>query len=106
MQRFPSAREEAEALNLWGAILEDDDRYDVVVIDGRDRVNCLKHALERLTPSGVVLLDDSHRPRYAAAHEHAREAGFRSLRLQGLKPRGREIDETTIFYRDGNCLGI
>ena len=79
---------------------------DVVVIDGRDRVNCLRQALGALTPRGVILFDDTHRERYRDAFAIAREAGFRALSLDGLKPTGNEADETTIFYRDGNCLGL
>ena len=88
------------------AIHDENDPYDVVVVDGRDRVNSLEQSIDRLSPGGVILLDDSNRPRYAAAYDHARDAGFRALRLQGLKPRGKVMDESTLFYRDGNCFGI
>jgi predicted O-methyltransferase YrrM len=88
------------------AIHDGSDPYDVVVVDGRDRVNSLKQSIDRLSPGGVVLLDDSNRPAYSAAHDHARAAGFRALHFQGLKPRGKIMDESTLFYRDGNCFGI
>ena len=88
------------------AIHDGSDPYDVVVVDGRDRVNSLKQSIDRLSPGGVVILDDSNRPGYSAAHDHARAAGFRALRFQGLKPRGKIMDESTLFYRDGNCFGI
>jgi len=88
------------------AIHDGGNAYDVVVVDGRDRVNSLKQSIDRLSPGGVLLLDDSKRPRYQEAHDHARAAGFRPLHFQGLKPRGKVMDESTLFYRDGNCFGI
>lgn len=81
-------------------------QFDVVVVDGRDRVNCVKQALPALSPGGVILLDDSQRDEYREGIEFARENGFRALDLEGLKATGNGIDRTTVLYRDGNCLGI
>jgi predicted O-methyltransferase YrrM len=39
---------------------------DLVVVDGRARMACLEAAARRLAPGGMVLVDDSQRPRYAA----------------------------------------
>ena len=88
------------------AIAATNDRYDVVVVDGRDRVNCVKQSLRRLSPSGVLILDDSRRVRYVEAHDHVRELGYRAIGFQGLKPGDKVLDETTVFYRDGNCFNI
>ena len=80
--------------------------YDLVLIDGRDRLNCLKQSLLNLTPSGVIILDDSQRSAYSAAKAIASEIGLRSLTFSGLKPEGFEIEKSTIFYSENNCLGI
>lgn len=88
------------------AISEAGSGFDVVVVDGRDRVNCVKQALPALSPGGVLLLDDSQRERYREAVEFATARGFRALELEGLKATDCGIDQTTIFYRDGNCLGL
>jgi len=80
--------------------------YDFVVVDGRDRVNCLRQAVDRLTARGVVLLDDSQREEYAPGIAFARERGFSVLDFEGLKPTGKVIERTTLFYRRENCLGI
>jgi len=40
---------------------------DLVVVDGRARAACVEAAARRLAPGGLVLLDDSQRPRYASA---------------------------------------
>jgi len=81
-------------------------KYDVVVIDGRDRVNCLKQSIPFLSPKGVLLLDDSQRERYREGIDFALDIGFREISFEGLKPGGNEVDRTTILYRDQNCFGI
>lgn len=81
-------------------------KYDVVIVDGRDRVNCLKQSLDRLSDSGVVLLDDSQRERYQEGITFAEARGFKTLDFEGLKPASTATDRTTIFYRHDNCLGL
>ena len=88
------------------SISEFNQNFDVVIVDGRDRVNCVKQAINKLSDSGVILLDDSSRERYFEAIEFAKEKGFRSLNLEGIKPTGSFVDRTTILYRDNNCLSI
>ena len=80
--------------------------YDVVVIDGRDRVNCMKHAISSVTEAGVVLLDDSQREYYKEAIDYAAKRGFRMLSIEGPKVAAFGIHRTTVFYRHSNCLGI
>lgn len=80
--------------------------FDVVVVDGRDRVNCVKQSISALSARGVILLDDSQKEKYREGIEFARTRGFRALDLEGLKATGKGLDRTTLFYRDGNCLGI
>ena len=44
------------------------DPFDVVVIDGRDRINCAKASLTALKPDGVIVWDNSDRPDYDAGY--------------------------------------
>lgn len=84
----------------------DGPRYDVVVIDGRDRVSCAPYALAGLSPQGVIVWDNSDRGAYWKGFELLRQNGFRQLEFQGLGPVNLYPWETSIFYRDNNCLGI
>lgn len=43
-----------------------DNTFDVVLVDGRERVRCLRAALPKVRPGGVVIVDDTDRERYAA----------------------------------------
>src|SRR5690606_3416554 len=49
------------------AILNQEEEYDLIIIDGRKRVACLKNSIERIKPQGVVILDDAERPEYSEA---------------------------------------
>jgi hypothetical protein len=82
------------------------DHYDVVLVDGRDRVHCVKQSISALSAKGVILLDDSHRDKYQEAINYAKEMGFKILNLEGLKAAEAELYRTSIFYREGNCLEI
>jgi len=81
-------------------------RYDLVIVDGRDRVNCIKQSIKALSNQGVILLDDSYRERYNTVFNFAKDNGFFALSFEGLKPNKARVTKTTIFYRRKNCLGL
>lgn len=81
-------------------------KYDIVIVDGRDRANCVAQALDELTDRGVILLDDSDRQRYDWATKLAESRGFRTLVFESLKPGSSILEQTTLIYRDNNCLGV
>jgi hypothetical protein len=81
-------------------------KYDVIIVDGRDRVNCLKQSINALTDVGIVLLDDSERESYLEGIAYVMGKGFRTLDFEGLKPIWPEMSRATIFYRIDNCLYI
>ena len=88
------------------AILAESRNYDVVVIDGRRRVECSQYVPGRLTPRGIVIWDNSDRERYAQGLRQFERLGFRRLDLQGMAPRDTITSVTGILYRDGNLLGL
>lgn len=60
--------------------------FDLISIDGRVREACLAMALEHLSPDGLILFDDAHRPRYRAAIATAGASGWHVLRTRGSAP--------------------
>lgn len=44
-------------------------KFDLIVVDGRRRVDCLSAAKASLSPGGILLFDDSGRKRYRAGIE-------------------------------------
>ncbi|MHA4894065.1 class I SAM-dependent methyltransferase [Pedobacter sp. PWIIR3] len=81
-------------------------KFHVIIVDGRDRVNCCKQAISALTEDGVVVLDDSERAEYAEAHTFFKENGFKYLPFSGMAPGVIISKYTSIFYKSNNCLGI
>lgn len=57
--------------------------FDLIVVDGRARVESFRAAIPHLAPGGMVLFDDVERDRYAAALD---EPGFEVRVLRGLTP--------------------
>ena len=90
----------ARACSHWG------ERYDLVVVDGRDRVNCMRHSLAQLSIGGCLMLDDSERPDYAEGCELMAGMGFRRLNFWGMAPGLNYKKCTSVFYRPVNCLSI
>jgi hypothetical protein len=80
--------------------------FDIVVVDGRDRVRCAQAAPEGLASGGVIVWDDTERDQYRPGIEWLEARGFRRIEFVGLAPGKNLRSETSIFYREGNCLGI
>lgn len=55
---------ELEGADYIGAIAEAGGQFDLIVVDGRRRIECLAQAVPFLKPDGIVLFDDSARRRY------------------------------------------
>jgi hypothetical protein len=83
-----------------------DVKFDVIIVDGRDRVNCCKQAVEALSPGGVVVLDDSEREFYTEGIDFLKAYGFKQLSFSGISPGLFYNKATSVFYKADNCLGI
>lgn len=86
--------------------LTKDQKFDIIIVDGRDRVNCCKNCLPALSDQGVVVLDDSERDFYAPAVEFLTNAGFKHLSFSGISPGLFYRKSTSVFYKPNNCLGV
>lgn len=81
-------------------------KFNVIIVDGRDRVNCCLQGMEALTEDGVIVLDDSERDFYQPAIKALSSHGFKQLPFSGISPGLFYRKSTTIFYKENNCLGI
>jgi len=84
----------------------EDQLFDIIIVDGRDRVECAYQALTYLSENGVLILDDSWRKKYSIIFDYFKDNGFKYLSISGLKAGGLKIEKTTIFYRTNNVLNI
>ena len=83
-----------------------DDHFDVILIDGRNRVSCALLTSDMVTERGVILFDDSMREEYKEGIDHLVDKGFKRLDFEGIKPTSIKLYRTTLFYKPGNCLGL
>ena len=102
------ARRLHQAVEPDGAYCRASTRYqsDVIVIDGRDRVNCAKACVAGLTDGGVIIWDNSDRPRYEEGYAFLKAQGFKRLDFAGPGPVNFTPWMTSVFYRANNRLGI
>jgi hypothetical protein len=83
-----------------------EEKFDIIIVDGRDRVNCCKQAVDALSADGVVILDDSEREFYREGVDFLLKKGFKQLAFTGVSPGLFYRKATSVFYKDENCLGI
>ena len=78
------------------AIDAEEGAFDVIVIDGRARAACLRHAAGRLAEGGLIVFDNSHRTRYREAIARSR---FDEAIYRGLVPSLPHPDQTSLLTR-------
>ncbi|MDP9048570.1 MAG: class I SAM-dependent methyltransferase [Bacteroidota bacterium] len=83
-----------------------EETFDIIIVDGRDRVNCCKQAVRALSPTGVIVLDDSEREIYKEGIAFLMKNGFKELPFSGISPGLFYRKSTSVFYRPDNCLGV
>ncbi len=83
-----------------------EEKFDIIIVDGRDRVNCCKQAVSALSENGVVVLDDSEREFYREGISFLVSKGFKELPFTGISPGLFYRKSTSVFYKPDNCLDI
>lgn len=74
-----------------------DGSLDLVIIDGRARVECARHAMPKVKPGGLLLFDDTDRARYQPAIQML--SAWERHDFPGLKPGQRFPAQTSIWRR-------
>ena len=92
--------------NYTSHILENDTQFDVVIVDGRKRVECAKNAIKALKEGGVIIWDDADRDKYSEGCAYLTEQGFKSIDFVSLKPISTLQSQTSVFYKHNNCFNI
>jgi hypothetical protein len=86
----------------YARAIEDGAPWDIVVIDGRLRTTCARVAPRYLTPTGLVILDDSEMDTSLEAQATLAGYGLGRLDFWGFKPGIPTMTCTTAFGRDFN----
>src|ERR1700761_5508116 len=80
-----------------------EEMFDIIIVDGRDRVNCCKQAVKAVSENGVIVLDDSEREFYREGITFLKNAGFKELSFSGISPGLFYRKSTSVFYKADNC---
>jgi protein-L-isoaspartate O-methyltransferase len=93
-------RDEGEG--YFNAIFEDDEKYDVIIVDGKKRADCAKCAVKQLQSGGMIILDDSDRintsQEYVDAVNHLKGADLLQVDFYGFCPMNNYTKTTSIFF--------
>jgi hypothetical protein len=81
-------------------------KYQIVIVDGRDRNNCLLNSISQLTDDGVVVFDNSNLRQYQTSISEVMQKGFKKIDFYGMTPIAPHESCTSIIYRQNNCLNI
>lgn len=84
--------------------------HDLIVVDGRHRVECMQHAIRHVELGGFLILDNSDRTRYEAGMRAVPESWARVdvrglIRMDPARKSKATTITTTIWHNgDGACL--
>ena len=93
-------RDEGEG--YYNAIFEDEEKYDVIIIDGKRRADCAKNAVKKLNSGGLIILDDSDRintsKEYVDAANALKKANLLQVDFYGFCPMNNYTKTTSLFF--------
>lgn len=72
-------------------------RFDLIVIDGKYREECLNTSLDHLNEDGIVILDNSDR--HPDLCKFVRENGFTEIDFHGFGPLNEYTWTTSLFFK-------
>jgi hypothetical protein len=80
--------------------------FDIIIIDGRDRVNCARNSPPALKEDGIIIWDNSDRAIYQEGYDFLHQEGYKRLDFMGMGPINLDAWCTSVFYRSKNCLDL
>lgn len=81
-------------------------KFDLIIIDGRDRNYCAELAIKHLSDNGVVVFDNADLHIYLQGVSELISAGFKQIDFWGMSPVTPHATCTSVFYRTNNCLNL
>lgn len=80
--------------------------FDIIIIDGMVRKECLGVCKNFLSKSGVIIVDDTGVHDYGNSINELIRSGFRKIEFCGMSSLVTTKKCTSILYRPNNCLNI
>ena len=75
-----------------------DNHFDVIIVDGRARPSCIKHALPKLKRNGWLVVDNSDRSYYLEPFSFGKN-DWKVLTFEGPVPFMKGFSRTTLFQK-------
>lgn len=76
-----------------------DNFFDVILIDGRSRPSCCKHAVKKVKVGGYIILDNAERACYAPAQKFLQRQGFVKIDFYGPGPYNAYFWQTCVWRK-------
>ena len=76
-----------------------DGSFDAILIDGRSRPSCFKHAKSKLKSGGFLILDNSETDYYHFIHGNLDGEDWKKEEYRGLFPYQRHFSETCVWQK-------
>ena len=74
-----------------------DNYFDLVLIDGKDRLECIKNSLTKIKSGGILMLDDAQRARYQIVNNWLKNWQF--FRTRQYDDQRQEVFETNWWIK-------
>ncbi len=81
-------------------------KYHIIIIDGDNRVKCIKNSVRNLKNNGVIIFDNTNVKDYEEGIQFLYKNRFKRIDFWGIGPVTPIKTCTSIFYKDKNCIGI
>jgi hypothetical protein len=89
-----------EGTEYVNAPLDFDHTFDLIVVDGSYREECVKVAIRALSKNGMIILDNSDG--YVSSAKLLRKSGFLQIPFLGPGPMSAVLWETSLFIKEDN----
>ena len=80
--------------------------FDIIILDGRERVKCSYNSIDALKENGIIIWDNSDREEYIDGYQFLHNKRFKKIEFVGISPMFTIKSETGIFYRENNVFGL
>ena len=74
-------------------------KFDIIVVDGRRRNECIVQCANFLKKTGIIILDDSERETYSEGIGYLLHNGYKRLDFWGIAPMYFHNKCTTVFFK-------
>jgi hypothetical protein len=80
-----------------------DEMFDIVLVDGRSRPFCIKHAVSKVRKGGILILDNADTPYYLQDTRQYLNL-FKELEFSGVTPTLKWFTQTNVYLKENSSV--